>query len=109
MKIRDTSMKVRLQSNLQSTILIVSLAKCVSIIDAISKLFVCPSLQIIQSPELNLQLGPVELAALQEMVTADRSGLIPYAEFAAQAGDIISSLYHDKPSSEVYTIHSYTD
>ena len=57
--------------------------------------------QVLQSSELNLQLEPQEVASLHQVVTPDRSGLISYAEFAAQAKDIIASLYQDRPPSAV--------
>ena len=61
-----------------------------------------PSLaKVIQSSELNLQFSAQELSSLQEVVPADRSGLIPYAEFATHATDIIASLYQDQPPSDV--------
>jgi Ca2+-binding EF-hand superfamily protein len=64
--------------------------------------------EILQSTDLNLQLGSQEVTTLQEMVTPDRSGLIPYAEFAAHATDIISSLYQDQPPSEEYRVRMAT-
>ncbi|XP_064393563.1 cingulin-like [Halichondria panicea] len=60
--------------------------------------------EILQSPELNLQLGTEELSALNGLVQQDQSGLIDYAQFSSQATELIASLYQQQPASEEHWV-----
>ncbi len=58
--------------------------------------------------ESNLHLKKDELDHLRGLIQPDRSGLIPYAEFATQARDYFSSLYVNQPSSEYHWVELST-
>lgn len=63
---------------------------------------------MLQSPVLNLQLAPDELAQLQAVILPDQSGFIPYAEFASRSTDIIASLYTSQPPLEAHWVELTT-
>ena len=64
--------------------------------------------QTLQSPALNLQLSPSEVAHLQELIQPDPSGLVPYAEFASRSVDIVASLYANQPPLEAHWVELVT-
>ena len=50
--------------------------------------------------QITLALQDDEVAVLQETILPDRSGLIPYMEFAKQAMEIIATLHVNQPPAE---------
>ncbi len=64
---------------------------------------------MLQSSNLNLQLSYEELAQLQGLILPDQSGMVPYAEFASRATDIMTSLYTNQPPSEAHWVELTTE
>lgn len=64
--------------------------------------------EVLQSVELNLQLSEEHVAALQGLIEPDRSGQIPYAQFATHGAEYIASLYHNQPASEAHWVDLQT-
>lgn len=58
----------------------------------------------LQVLEASLQLTTSELSGLQSLILPKKSGLISYEDFAHQATDIISSLYHGLPTSDKHWV-----
>ena len=57
--------------------------------------------QILLSTDLNLQLNNVDIQILQDNIQADAQGFIPYMDFVAMAQQLITTVYHGQPDSQV--------
>ena len=73
---------------------------CVYLCDGVYE-FNLSILQVLQSPELGLQLTEDELAAVHQQLVADPSGDIAYVLWATQAAAAIASAHQDNSDPSV--------